>query len=48
MFESAAEILKDHQMNPDSCQIQFAVYRNYNSLQDELLKSSPWETKPHN
>ncbi|CAF4248425.1 unnamed protein product [Rotaria sp. Silwood2] len=48
MFERASEILKDHSMNPDSFQIQFVVYRNYNSFQNKLLQSSPWETKPHN
>jgi hypothetical protein len=48
MFESASEILKDHRMNADIFQFQFAVYRNYNSLQDEFLQSSPWETEPHN
>jgi hypothetical protein len=48
MFERALEILKGHRMNPNSFQIQFDVYRNYNSLQDELLQSSSWETKSHN
>jgi len=47
-FERASEISKGRRMNPDSFQIQFAVYRNCNSLQDELLQSSPWETKLHN
>ncbi len=40
-LESASEILKDDRMNPDSFQIQFAVYRNYNSLQGKILQSSP-------
>ncbi|UJR17604.1 hypothetical protein I4U23_004500 [Adineta vaga] len=50
MFERTSEILKDHGMNPDSFdsfQLQFVVYRNYNSSHDKLLQSSPWETKPH-
>ncbi|CAF4349492.1 unnamed protein product, partial [Rotaria magnacalcarata] len=48
MFERTSEILKDHKMDSNSFQLQFAVYRNYNSKEDKLLQSSPWETKPHN
>ncbi|CAF1234543.1 unnamed protein product, partial [Didymodactylos carnosus] len=48
MFERASEILNDHKMKSDSVQIQFAVYRNYNSSHDKLLQSSPWESKPNN
>ncbi|CAM2727660.1 unnamed protein product [Rotaria socialis] len=48
MFERTSEILKDHGMDSNSFQLQFAVYRNYNSLEDKLLQSSPWETKPNN
>ncbi|CAF4350286.1 unnamed protein product, partial [Rotaria magnacalcarata] len=48
MFERTSEILKDHKMDSNSFQLQFAVYRNYNSLEDKLLQSSPWETKPNN
>ncbi|CAF4273892.1 unnamed protein product [Rotaria magnacalcarata] len=48
MFERTSEILKDHKMDSNSFQLQFAAYRNYNSKEDKLLQSSPWETKPHN
>ncbi|CAF4706168.1 unnamed protein product, partial [Rotaria sp. Silwood2] len=48
MFERTSEILKDHEINSNSFQIQFFVYRNYNSLEDKTLQSSSWETKPHN
>ncbi|CAF3338635.1 unnamed protein product, partial [Rotaria sp. Silwood2] len=48
MFKRASEILTDHRMNPQSFQLQFVVYRNYNSTHDKLLQSSPWETEPDN
>ncbi|CAF3149707.1 unnamed protein product [Rotaria sp. Silwood2] len=48
MFERASNILKDNQINSDSFQIQFVVYRNYDSQEKKLLQSSSWETKPHN
>jgi hypothetical protein len=48
MFERASKILKDYNIIPDSFQIQFVVYRNYNSREDKILQSSPWETKPDN
>ncbi|CAF4918862.1 unnamed protein product, partial [Rotaria sp. Silwood2] len=48
MFECTSEILKDHEINSDSFQIQFVVYQNYNSREDKILQCSPWKTKPHN
>ncbi|CAF4680899.1 unnamed protein product, partial [Rotaria sp. Silwood2] len=48
MFERTSKILKDHEINSNSFQIQFFVYRNYNSREDKILQSSSWETKPHN
>ncbi|CAF1137415.1 unnamed protein product, partial [Didymodactylos carnosus] len=48
MFERASEILIDHGISSDSFQIQFVVYRNYDSREDKILQSSPWETKPDN
>ncbi|CAF2542951.1 unnamed protein product [Rotaria sp. Silwood2] len=48
MFERAAEILQDNNISPDSFQIQFVVYRNYNSRENKILQYSPWETKPDN
>ncbi|CAF0744473.1 unnamed protein product [Adineta steineri] len=48
MFQRASGILKDHDIKADSFQIQFIVYRNYNSTEDKILQSSPWEIKPDN
>ncbi|CAF4705970.1 unnamed protein product [Rotaria sp. Silwood1] len=48
MFERASEILKEQNIKSDSFQLQFVVYRNYNSREDKILQSSPWETKPDN
>ena len=48
MFSRTHDILKDHRLNQDSFQLQFVVYRNYNSTIDSILQSSPWETKPEN
>ena len=48
MFERASEILKDNSISSESFQIQFVVYRNYNSEEDKILQASPWETKPDN
>ncbi|CAF4699576.1 unnamed protein product, partial [Rotaria sp. Silwood2] len=39
---------KYHEINSNSFQIQFFVYRNYNSREDKILQSPSWETKPHN
>ncbi|CAF1389902.1 unnamed protein product [Rotaria sordida] len=48
MFECASAILKDNNISSDSFEIQFVVYRNYNSREDKILQSSPWETKSDN
>ena len=48
MFERVSKILQDHQISSDSFQVQFVVYRNYNSSKDKILQSSPWETKSQN
>ena len=48
MFERASDILNTSGLSPDSFQMQFAVYRNYNVKADELLQVSPWESKPDN
>ncbi|CAF4261426.1 unnamed protein product, partial [Rotaria sp. Silwood2] len=48
MYECAFRILQDHKISTDSFQIQLAVYRNYNSPENKILQSSPWETKPDN
>ncbi|CAF3676854.1 unnamed protein product [Rotaria sp. Silwood1] len=48
MFERASEILKEQNIKSDLFQLQFVVYRNYNSKEDKILQSSPWKTKPDN
>ena len=35
-------------MDENCFQLQFSVYRNYNSPIDEISQASPWETKPEN
>ncbi|ETO33244.1 hypothetical protein RFI_03865 [Reticulomyxa filosa] len=44
MFERIAIVLK----GPNSFEMQFVVYRNYNAPADMLLQTSPWESKPKN
>ena len=46
MFERYTQVLKDKNFNAHTFQLQFAVYRNYSSMADYILQSSPWETKP--
>ena len=46
MFERASAILTDNGIPPDSFQLQFAVYRDYDCEAEKLLQISPWETKP--
>ena len=48
MFHRITKILRDNNINSDSFEIQFAIYRNYNSRENDILQSSPWETKPDN
>ncbi|CAF1185261.1 unnamed protein product [Adineta steineri] len=48
MFDRMAEILRDNNICEDSFQLQFVVYRNYNSTEDKILQSSPWEVRPDN
>jgi len=47
-FERAFEILKDHHLNPECFQVQFTIYRNYDSPEDKILQCSPWETRADN
>jgi hypothetical protein len=46
MFKRASEILQVHNIPPNSFQLQFVVYRNYNSKEESILQCSTWETKP--
>lgn len=48
MFDRISQVLVDHNIKSDSFQIQFVVYRNYNSKEDMILQASPWESKPDN
>ncbi|CAF4470583.1 unnamed protein product [Rotaria sp. Silwood2] len=48
MFERVSLILKENKIDEDSFEVQFVVYRNYNSREDKILQHSPWETKHDN
>ena len=48
MFKQAYDILQGRGIGEDSFEVQFAVYRNYNSSEDRILQASTWETKPEN
>ncbi|ETO33242.1 hypothetical protein RFI_03863 [Reticulomyxa filosa] len=48
MFERISTILKDNGEPPNSFEMQFVVYRNYNAPEDMILQSSTWESKPEN
>jgi len=48
MYERATSILIEHQIDSDCFQMQFVVYRNYNSSVDKILQCSSWETKAEN
>lgn len=48
MFERANAILKDAKIPEGIFELQFAVYRNYNSPEQKILQYSTWETKPEN
>lgn len=48
MYERATGILIEHQIDSDCFQMQFVVYRNYNSPVDKILRHSSWEIKAEN
>lgn len=48
MFERVSLILKENNIKENSFEVQFVVYRNYNSREDKILQHSPWDTKPDN
>lgn len=48
MFERAAAILRENSIRADLFEIQLVMYRNYCCREDQILQSSPWETKPDN
>ncbi|CAF2540353.1 unnamed protein product [Rotaria sp. Silwood2] len=48
IFDRTRKILRENNINEDSFQIQFVVYRNYNSTEDKILQYSPWEMKADN
>jgi hypothetical protein len=47
MFERAYAVLQEASISANF-ELQFAVYRNYNASENELLLYSPWETNPDN
>ncbi|ETN97163.1 hypothetical protein RFI_40367 [Reticulomyxa filosa] len=48
IFERISIILKENGEPPNSFEMQFVVYRNYNAPEDMILQSSTWESKPEN
>ena len=48
MFERAAGILIELALPSDAFQMQFVIYRNYNSKDNKILEASSWETKASN
>jgi hypothetical protein len=47
MFERAIEVLRESNLPPDSFELEFAVYRDYDSYEN-VLQVSGWETRPLN
>ena len=47
MFDRAFDIMNNNQVS-SNFQIQFAVFRNYNSKEDKILQVSTWEAQPEN
>ncbi|CAF4077726.1 unnamed protein product [Rotaria magnacalcarata] len=45
MFDRAADILSEKGLPSDAFQMQFAIYRNYNSEESKILQVSAWCTK---
>ena len=48
MFDRASVILEENGISGNSFQMQFAVYRDSDASQDEILQYSHWESKPEN
>ena len=48
MFDRISKILETAKMNQNCFQLQFAVYRNYEDDETQLLQYSEWETRPDN
>ncbi|CAF1002767.1 unnamed protein product [Adineta steineri] len=48
MFERASTVLMEKNIPSDAFQMQFVIYRNYNSKEERILQVSSWETKPNN
>ena len=44
MFERASTVLEEKGLSNDAFQMQFAVYRNYNSKENKILEVSSWKT----
>jgi hypothetical protein len=48
MFERASIVLAEKGLPSDAFQMQFAIYRNYNSAENKILQVSPWNSKASN
>ncbi|KAL4508491.1 hypothetical protein ABPG72_003795 [Tetrahymena utriculariae] len=48
MFERACKIIRNNSIPDDQFKLQFAVYRDYDQMQEGILQSSPWESKAEN
>ena len=48
MFERASTVLLKKGLPSDAFQMQFAIYRNYNSEENKILQVSSWNTKASN
>ena len=46
MFQRAYEVLRSKGLAEGVFELQFAVYRNYNSTSHDILQKSTWESKP--
>jgi len=47
MFQRAKQVLNNQGIQ-EGFELQFAVYRNYNSRENEILECSTWESSPQN
>lgn len=46
VYDRLCEILVEHNHNTRVFEIQFGVYRNYNSPHERILQVSPWSSQP--
>eukprot|EP00037_Helgoeca_nana_P030215 m.371716 g.371716 ORF g.371716 m.371716 type:complete len:3536 (+) comp28134_c1_seq4:358-10965(+) len=46
VYSRLCDILEEKKINPSIFELQFVVYRNYNSTREKILQASPWATRP--